>query len=171
MTRCSTRERDEDETKTPLFHWWSRGATRATVLDRILKNDVPLLVNAVKCAQEKPSIIYPHKHSTKQQLLHLGYMVWLVLLWPVWNFQLIIRVCFWLVLGFHRNSNWLQTSQLDFATGSLTVERKGLLGSEATPFTWFQGTVNCFETTSQFHPDFIALQSYNSFKPINLPSP
>lgn len=60
MTRSSTGGRDKNDSKAPLFHWRGRGKSGATILHCILKNDVPLLVDAVEGAQEKSTIFNPH---------------------------------------------------------------------------------------------------------------
>lgn len=75
MARGSTREWDENETEAALLHWGWRRSPCATILDCVLENYVPLLVHAVKVAQEKPSITNPHQHSAEKQGLHLAYRI------------------------------------------------------------------------------------------------
>ena len=88
MTRGSTWEWDENETKAALLHWGRRGASSATVLHCILENDVPLLVHTVEAAQEKPSIANSHQHSAKQQHPDLGHRIWTVGIGSLWAFDM-----------------------------------------------------------------------------------
>lgn len=83
--------------------------THTTILHCILQNDVPLLIKAVKVAHEKPPIIYPDKHSTKQKLLHLIHMSWGVWLGHIQPSRVGYR-CLHLASGFHELMIW-QSSQ------------------------------------------------------------
>lgn len=72
MTRWAARGRDENEANAPLLHGRRHGATGATVLHRILENDVSLLVNAMECTNKEATIVDPHQHSPEQQLPNLA---------------------------------------------------------------------------------------------------
>lgn len=48
---------------------------RASVLHCVLKDYVPLLVDAVKQPKEIASIVHPDQHSPKKQLLEFCYML------------------------------------------------------------------------------------------------
>lgn len=89
MTRSSTRERDKNETNTPMFHWGRRRSPSAAILHCILKNDVPLLIHAIKDAYKEPSVLDANQHSTMYQFLCLGHIFWGCCFWNIRAFHLI----------------------------------------------------------------------------------